>query len=150
MFFGYAYHLPLIRTSAPKLNLGISQMPQIDGGRQVNFANYWAMVVSKDSEDFNWAWDFVQFATADEEQNAAYLAEANKPPALRTLIATQLEDEDLFAFASEVLTAKSWYHGEDIGTAEEALMELIDNILTGSMEAANAIDLAAKKVEQTL
>ena len=150
MFFGYAYHLPLIRTSAPKLNLGISPMPQIDGGRQVNFANYWAMVVSKDSEDYNWAWDFIQFATADEEQNATYLAEANKPPALRALIATQVEDEDLYAFASEVLTAKSWYHGEDIATAEDALMELIDTILSGSLEATDAIDLAAKKVEQTL
>lgn len=150
MFFGYAYHLPLIRTSAPKLNLAVSEMPQIEGGRQVNFANYWSLVVSKASDDFNWAWDFIQFLTSEEESNALYLASANKPPALRSLIETQVEDEYLAAFANQVLTAESWYHGEDVETAEAALVELIDNILSGSIEAGNAIDLAAKKVEQTL
>lgn len=150
MFFGYAYHLPLLRTTSPKLNFAVSVVPQIEGGREANYANYWVMVVSKDSANENWAWNFIQYLTADEEQNAKYLAAANKPPALRSLISTQLEDEDLSAFAREVLTADSWYHGTDIAAAEEALRELIDTVLAGSMESTDAIERAAQKVEQTL
>lgn len=150
MFFGYAYHLPLIKTAAPKLNFAISAVPQIDGGRQVNFGNYWMATVSKDSEHVNYAWDFVQFLTTDAEQNVKYLGAARKPPALRSLIAGQLEDEELSAFASQVLTAKSWYRGKDVITAEAALRELIDNILGGSVDPTQAIHRAVSQVNQTL
>ncbi len=150
MFFGYSYHLPLIRVSAPKLNFAIGTMPQIEGGKQVNFASYWLMGVSKDSTDYNYAWDFIQFMTTEPEQNAKYLTAANKPPALRSLISSQLENEMLAPFAEQVLTAKSWYRGQDAGAAESAMLELIDNILSGSMEGEKAIEYAAKKVSQTL
>jgi ABC-type glycerol-3-phosphate transport system substrate-binding protein len=150
MYFGYAYSLPLIRTAAPKLNFAISEIPQIEAGREVNFANYWLMAVSKDSADYNYAWDFIQFLTTEEEQNAKYLAAAGKPPALRGLIASQLEDEDLAPFASQVLTAKSWYRGSDATAAESALLQLIDDILEGVIDPGDAIDQAASKVNQTL
>ena len=150
MFFGYAYHLPLLKIAAPKLDFAISAAPQIEGGRQVNFANYWLAAVSKDSKNTNYAWDFVQFLTANDEENAKYLEKANKPPALRSLIASQLEDEELSAFASQVLTAKSWYRGEDVSVAEDALEELIDTILGGTITPEDAIKLAAGKVNQTL
>ncbi len=150
MFFGYAYDLPLIRTSSAKLNFAVAQVPQIDGGRQANFANYWIMTVSKDSKYDDWAWDFIESLTHDEKQNASYLAAARKPPALRALISSQLEDEDLNAFASEVLTADSWYHGTDIAAAESALSELLDSVLSGSVVSTDAIKLAAQKIGQTL
>lgn len=149
MFLGYAYHLPLIRVAAPKLDFAIAPVPQIDGGRQVNFGNYWLMAVSKDSDNTNYAWDFIQFVATDEETNAKYLAAARKPPALRGLIASQLEDEDLSAFAGQVLTAKTWYRGKDVNAAEEALGELIENILAGTVDPTDAIELAANKVKQT-
>lgn len=150
MFFGYAYHLPLIKTAAPKLNFAVATVPQIDGGRQANFANYWVMAVSKDSPDDDWAWDFIEFITTDEDVNALYLTAADRPPALRENISTQLDDEELSSFASEVLTAQSWYHGQDVEAVEAALLELVDNVLNGLMEPEKAIDLAAEKVEQTL
>ena len=120
MFFGYAYHLPLMRVAAPKLDSAISPVPQIEGGRQVNFGNYWLMAVSKDSKR-RYAWDFIQFVTSDDEENTKCFWEASrKPPALRSLIASQLEDEDLSAFAGQVLTAKTWYRGCRCSAAENA------------------------------
>ena len=149
MFFGYAYHLPLMRVAAPKLDFAISPVPQIEGGRQVNFGNYWLMAVSKDSKNVSYAWDFIQFVTSDDEENTKYLEASRKPPALRSLIASQLEDEDLSAFAGQVLTAKTWYRGVDVSAAENALTELIDNVLSGTMDPTDAIELAASKVKQT-
>lgn len=150
MFFGYAYHLPLIKTSAPKLNFAISAVPQIDGGKKVNFANYWMTAVSKDSENVNYAWDFIQFLTANPDENTKYLTAARKPPALRTLIESQVEDEELAPFAEQVLTAETWYRGEDVAVAESALYELVDAILSGTTESESAIKQAVSKVNQTL
>lgn len=148
-FIGYSYHIPLLRTRAPKLNFEIAPIPQISESRQVNFANYWVESVSNSSEVPDWAWDFVLFAT--EENNAAsYLSLANRPAVHRNLIATQLEDDDLAAFAGQTLTARSWYHGKDIHAAEEALKDLIDAVLIGVEDPKEVIEITARRISQTL
>ena len=148
MFLGYSYHLPLIRARAPKLNVGIASLPQISEGRTVNFANYWVETVAKSTKSSNWAWDFIQFATK-EAQAKTYLEKAQKPPALRSLIESQLESEDLSIFASQLLTAKSWYKGDDVQVAEAAFTELINDTLSG-IEIQDAIRTAQNKVNETL
>ncbi|MEK7072572.1 MAG: extracellular solute-binding protein, partial [Patescibacteria group bacterium] len=70
--FGYNYHLPSIRSRAPKLNLGIAPLPQISQDNPSNYTNYWIESVSKKSAHQNEAWDFVLFATA-KENVASYL-----------------------------------------------------------------------------
>jgi multiple sugar transport system substrate-binding protein len=124
-FFGYSYHIPTIRTRAPKLDLGIAKVPQIEGNPETNYANYWVESVSKKSAHPHEAWDFIQFATT-AQQAPNYLAAAKHPTALRALIGSQLEDLDLGIFASQVLTAKSWYRGKDPVVAEKALGDLVD------------------------
>jgi multiple sugar transport system substrate-binding protein len=148
MFLGYSYHVPLIRARSPKLNFGIAPVPQISEGRTVNYANYWVETVSKATESEDWAWDFVQFA-ADPDRVGSYLTAAGKPTALRALINTQLESEDLGVFVSQVLTAKSWYKGDDASVAEAALLDLIDATLQGG-ELEKIIRDAQNKVNQTL
>lgn len=147
-FFGYSYHYPFIQTANPKLNVGIASLPQIDGGRTVNFANYWVETVAKSTDAGDWAWDFVQFATS-EDQVQSYLDTAKKPAALRSLINTQLEDEILSVFAGQTLTADSWYRGNDATVAEEAFLDLIDAFLSGA-EQERALKDAQNKVNQSL
>jgi ABC-type glycerol-3-phosphate transport system substrate-binding protein len=148
-FFGYSYHIPIIRAQAPKLNFAISRMPQIAGAAEVNFANYWVEVVSKKTEHLNEAWDFLQFA-AKAENVKSYLAKTKKPTALRALISEQIEDIDLSTFASQVLTAKSWYHGKNPEAVENAFVEMIDNVVAGLTTPEEAIGIAAAKVNQTM
>lgn len=147
-FFGYSYHYDLIETANAKLNVAVAALPQIDGGKVVNYANYWVETVSKSTEHLDWAWDFVQFA-AQEEQVTAYLTSAKKPAALRSLINTQLEDEVLSVFAGQTLTADSWYDGADAAVAEEAFLNLIDAFLAGD-EQERALKDAQNKVNQSL
>ncbi len=152
MFLGYSYHLPIIRTLAPKLNVGAAALPQISVAsdvQQVNFANYWAQGVSRDSQNSDYAWNFILYAT-DAKNVGTYLAEAGKPTALRSLIAGQLEDENLGVFVNQLLTAKTWYRGKDIDATEAAMNQLIDDMLAGTYEdPQDAIDTAAKVVRQT-
>lgn len=151
MFLGYSYHIPLLRTTAPKLNFATAKVPQIspDVNQQVNFANYWVEVASANTEYPDWAWDFILFET-NEENVSTYLDSAKHPAAHKGLIASQLDDEDLGPFAEQTLIARSWYHGLDAAAAEEALSDLIDQILAGTADPTDAIDVAARRVAETL
>lgn len=147
-FLGYSYHHDFIRAANEKINLGIAPLPQIDGGKTVNYANYWIETVSKSSDHQDWAWDFIEFA-ASEDRVGSYLSAAKKPTALRSLINTQIEDEVLSIFAGQTLTADNWYRGSDASIAEEAFLDLIDDFLEGG-DWERALKDAQNKVNQSL
>lgn len=150
MMFGYAYDLPTIKAQAPKLNFSVSKLPQIEGSpMEVGFANYWVESVAKKSKYPNEAWDFILFATK-ADQAKSYLASTNKPTALRSLVATQSEDNELGVFAAQVLTAKSWYHGKNAAAAETAIGEMINNARLGTDKILEVINTGAAKVQQTV
>ncbi|MFA5317935.1 MAG: extracellular solute-binding protein [Patescibacteria group bacterium] len=150
-FFGYAYHLPMIETRAPRLNFGISPMLQIEGNvNQMNFANFWLESVSNKSAYQDEAWDFIQFAVKAENAQS-YLAKAKKPTALRSLINQQKADDDLAIFANQLLTSKTWYRGNDYNAAEVIIGEMIDEALIAETEDLNKIiSSGAYRVQQTL
>jgi len=150
MFIGYSYNTEQIRAKAPKLNFGIAKLPQLAGNPEVNYANFWNYAVSAKTENENYAWDFIQFMTADEENANIYLEAGSRPTALRSLINEQLEDLDLSVFAAQVLTAKEWYRGNDWEAVEEAFADLIDSQVYGTMELDDAMKLCASRVNQTL
>jgi multiple sugar transport system substrate-binding protein len=147
-FFGYAYHAPLIRAANGKLDFSITAMPQIEGGKTVNIANYWVETVAKSSKNSDWAWNFITFA-ADGDRVMGYLNSAKKPTALRGLINSQIEDETLSVFVGQTLTADSWYLGKDAHVAENAFISLINAYLSGAEDERSLAD-AQNKVNQTL
>lgn len=148
-FLGYGYHLPLIRARAPKLNLGLTKAPQI-GAPEVNYANYWMWTVSKKTASPDLAWLLVNFMT-DKDEVAKYLKAAKRPAARKALLQDQLEDEDVGVFASQVITAKTWYRGVDPKSAEDAFIELIGAALGAEQDAvAEALRIASEKVAQTV
>lgn len=153
IMFGYAYHLPIIKAQAPKLNFSIAKLPQIEGTppTNINFANYWVEVVSKKSQHVNEAWDFIQFIT-NANHVQSYLDAAEKPTALRSLIANQKENNDeIEVFVDQVLTAKSWYLGKNPEAAEAAIKEMVDKVNQGDGERLqDTINTGASKVQQTI
>ncbi|MFA5750615.1 MAG: extracellular solute-binding protein, partial [Candidatus Shapirobacteria bacterium] len=62
-YVGYSYNGALIRSRAPKMNLGISEVPQINPGLKMNVANYWLWTVSKRSKSPELAWYLVNTMT---------------------------------------------------------------------------------------
>ncbi|MBI4652933.1 extracellular solute-binding protein [Candidatus Kuenenbacteria bacterium] len=147
-YFGYLGDLYLIQNQAPKLNFSIAPMLQIEGNPEINYANYWIETVSKKTKYSNEAWDFVLFAT-QEEQAKLYLEKNKKPTALRNLIKKQEEDYDLSIFAKQVLTAQSWYRGNGGDFAKKIFNELIDETLKGGVELKQLLNLYAEKINQT-
>jgi multiple sugar transport system substrate-binding protein len=163
IMFGYSYHIPLIiaarRTGftggdagqyLKDLNIGISKLPQIASTSQpVNIANYWVETVSKKSQHSNEAWDFIQFMTKAENVGS-YLDKTQRPTALRSLIEQQLSKEYLDVFASQLLTARSWYRGYDFAMANKVIGEMIDSVLNAPDQLEAIINLAVGKLQQTL
>lgn len=155
-FFGYAYHIPMIEARAPQLRWSVAEIPQTDVERnRVNFANYWVETVSKKTKHPNEAWSFVQFA-ASAQGAAPYLKAARKPTALRELIDQQKSDPLLGPFAESLLTARSWYRGNDVGAAEAAMAELVEGLPTAlaTEEPSRALGVlirtAVAKISETL
>jgi len=150
IMFGYSFDALTIKSRAPKLKFGISKLLQIEGSaKQINFANYWVETVTSKSKHPDEAWDFIQ-SMADEKNVSAYLDYAKKPTALRSLIDKQSEDQDIGIFASQVLTAKSWYRGKDPQAAELIIGEMIDSVNSGAQDVEYVINLGSKKVQQTI
>lgn len=149
MFFGYAYHLPLIKAQAPRMKLGISKMPQIANNPEVYSANYWVEVVSEKTENVDEAWDFVQFM-AQAEQAEKYLAVTHKPTAHKALINKQLDDIELGTFAEQLLSARSWYTGYDVFAAESVFADMINTVAQNSdVDINQLLRLSAQKLTQT-
>jgi multiple sugar transport system substrate-binding protein len=152
LMFGYAYHIPAIKAAAPKLNFSVTKFPQIEGSppTNINFANYWVETVSKKSQNKNEAWDFIQFIT-QADQAKIYLEKAQKPTALRSLVQSQRTDDTIGVFADQVLTAKSWYRGNNVTAAENAFTEMVEAVFNNTEENIDKIIInGAARVQQTI
>lgn len=149
MFGYYADIAKLEAKRQGKLNFSITSAPQIQNRpTKINFARYWIHTVSNKSKNINEAWDFVQFMTK-ERQVKLYLTKTGKPTALRSLIIEQVEDDELAVFAEQLLTAQSWYHGNDASIVESAFSEMIETVV-GAGEVEEAIQISTQKIQQTL
>ena len=149
MIFGYSYHLPVITGRAPKLEVSLSAMPQIQGAaKPVNYTDYWVETVSHKSRSAEAAWGFLNFASSASEV-AKYLGLAKRPAALRSLVAGQKEDPELSVFANQTLTAKRWYTGTDAVKMKEIFNEMIGNF-PDSLEPNEVLNYGAARINQTL
>ena len=146
MMFNYSYHLPTIRAKAPYLNFGVSAMPQIKGAdKDVNYANYWGLTVSRNSSDAEMAWTFIAWLT--EKENAQkYLELTKKPVARRDLVLWQKDDPDLGVFAEQSLTARSWYQADNL-VVETIFADMIESVVTGRAIVADAILKAVNQID---
>ena len=149
-FFGYNYHIPQIR-SRSRVNFGMAGLPQIPGNPVVNYANYYVETVSNKSANQDMAWDFLLFIN-QQDNIKKYLAETGRPTAQRALIGEQLEDDWLYPSASQVLTARTWYRGKNIGAVEAIFKEMTEQFLItfDSREINKLLSNVIQRVAQTI
>jgi len=153
-FIGYGYHQGYIKARAPKLNYNLAAIPQVNLEAPTNFASYWLETVSKKTKYPNEAWDFILFANKAENV-VKYLNKTGKVAALRELISSEKENPDLAVLAGQLLTAKSWYKGQNVTAAEKYFNEMIDTVLDEKTLNDTAIynkvvNSAAGKIQQTI
>jgi len=121
-FFGYSYHLPIIRGRAPQLNFGIMPMLQLstDAAEAKNTANYSLQTVVAKSKHPSEAWALINYL-AHSQITGDYLEATKRPTALRSYVSKQRENLDLLPFVDQILVAKNWYRGRNYDAALKAL-----------------------------
>lgn len=126
MMFNYSHQTGTLRAKAPRLNFGIAPAPQPEKASfAVNFANYWAPTVSKQSKNSDEAWRFLAYLATTGAQ--PYLDASHRPAARRDLLDQEKNDPDLGTFATQALSARSWYQADN--TAIETIFaKLIDDV----------------------
>jgi multiple sugar transport system substrate-binding protein len=145
MIFNYAYNLPIIRAKAPYLNFAVAPMPQIKGAdKNVNYANYWGLTVSRNSEVPVAAWQFIVWLS-EKENMKKYLELTERPTARRDLVDWQRDDPRIGVFAGQALTAHSWYQ-VDNSSIETVLANMIESVVLGESTIKDAVGKAAKQI----
>lgn len=145
MMLSYSYHIPTIRAKAPYLNFGIASMPQIrTSTNNVNFANYWGLTASRNSQESERAWQFIAWL-AQKENSQKYLELTEKPAARRDLVLNQKTDPDLGVFAQQSLSAHSWYQVDNLAI-EQILADMIESVVIGETTLREAISRASSQI----
>ena len=114
---------------------------------KINFASYWVETVAQRSAHPNEAWDFLQYLSRAGVVES-YLDQSDRISALRKVLAKPVAT-GREAFAGQVLTAASWYHGEDAPTVETALAKMVADVAAKTKTASQAIAQAAKEIQLT-
>ncbi len=145
MIFNYSYHLPTIKAKSPYLNFGVARMPQIESSeKDINYANYWGMSVSRNSESSEQAWEFINWLV-QKESSKKYLEETKKPTARRDLVDWQKDDKDVGIFAEQSLSAQSWYQVDSL-SIENIFADMIESVVLGEETIGKAIDKSINQI----
>ena len=145
MMFNYSHQIATVRSKSARFNFGIAPAPQIAGTPvAVNFANYWAPTVSKQSKNPITAWKFLVYLSSTGG-DASYVNASDRPSARRDLLEQQKSDPDLGAFAQQALSARSWYQ-IDNSAIETIFAGMINDVNFGRASVRDALDAAESKV----
>ena len=144
--FNYQSAIAVVKARNPFLNLAVAPMIQPAGVSQpINYADYWGLAVSNQSQNPAIAWNFVMYFSIDESVVEKYLQESKRPPALRSLIQKYLNDPDLGVFAGQALTAKSWPQPDNIAV-RRIFSNMIEYVLSGRLSVEQALQQAEEEV----
>ena len=143
--FNYASAVKIIKSKNPFIDIGIAPMLQFNPGKPVNYADYWGLAVSKQSENPRTSWNFIISLTSDQQTAEEYLKFSGRPPALRALIQKYSNNPDIGVFAQQALTAESWLQSDD-NEIRNIFSNMIESILSGRLTPKEALEEAENKI----
>jgi len=145
IIFAYQSDLATIKAKAPFLNVGIAPVPQATGATvAVNYPNYLGLVAAKAGQ-VSTAWNFILYLTTSDAIEKMYVTASGKPPAQRAEIQADESDPNLSVFATQALTAKSWYEVDDTKIAG-IFNTAIQNVFSGNEDSTKALNEAQAAV----
>jgi len=158
-YIGTLADRPIIDGRGQQLNYDIAPMFHINSDGtdtsaltnariKMNAATYWIETVAQRSAYQNEAWNFVQFMSQSENVSS-YLEDTGRVSALRKNLAAQVGNQQLAIFASQALSAKSWYRGENWSETQSAFIEMINSVADKTADPAEALTRAAKRTQLT-
>lgn len=140
----YSYARDLIAQKASTLNYDVTSVPQPNLDQpEVNFANYWGEVVSKQSKHPTEAWNFIKTITSKDALDK-YYATRKVPSSRKDLIELQTSDPDIGVFAHANLTAKTFYRPDQV-KFDAIMAKAIDNVALRGWQPSEALNDAVSQ-----
>ncbi len=147
MILDYASDLPAIKAQNAFLNLGVAPVLQSNNAQVVvDLPRYFGYVVSRQSPNQAWAWNFILWFSTNPSVAKTYLDGTGGPPALRSLIQTDLGDSVLGPFARQALIARAWAP-LDATAVGSILSSLIDGVVNSQLPAAVGLQTAQTQIK---
>lgn len=144
IMFNYSHQVGLLREKSSRLNFAVAPMPQLSRSNSITFASYWAPAVSLKSQNGDAAWKFINFM-AQREASLDYLTQTKRPGARRDIIAVQQNDLDLGVFATQALSARSWFQIDNIAI-ETIFADMIDDVNFRRASVRDALQNAESRI----
>lgn len=111
-------------------NLRILPMPQIDKDRPVNLTSFWGLAVSNKTANYPLAWNFINFATTNQQVVSSYATISGNAPALRASINDFKDHPVLKVFSPQILNATTYPK-----LNEAAARAIFDNMIKSALGA---------------
>ncbi len=150
MIFGFKNDRARIKDKNPYLAIGVAAFPQQDGANAtISCAKYAGIAISKQTQNYAWAQNFALYVATNPDAAYSFAATTGHTPALRSLIANQIQDPQESVFARQTLTSRSWTN-PDAAKVSSILNALIINVLSGQVDFASAYTQAQGQINQLL
>lgn len=141
----YSSVIPEIQKKSPYLKYAIAPIPQLKNTTTaVNYADYWGQAVWSGSQSKDYAWTFILWMSGKENMQK-FAENAKKPVSRRDLISWQQDDTSLGVFATQALSARSWFQ-IDNRAISDIFKQAIESVVLGQMTTNDAIERAASQV----
>ena len=143
MVLGYSYFTPMIEKLNPTLSFATTKMPQVIGAdSDTTLANYWAWGVSKDSQNKDAAWGFLEFLSQERASNK-YLNATKKVSAHKE------SSSGTEIFGKQKDSAKTIYKGNS-DEFDKIFTDMINDVVKYKQPYRTAIDTAARNANEML
>jgi len=146
MMINYSFQVSQIKSQNPDLDFAVAPLPRVEKGKNITYARYWTLAVSKESEHPEQAWDFIKFLSS-KENNKEYCTNTSDPTSRLDLINEPQEDPILGVFIQQALSSKSWYK-KDAYKVEDIFGEAINKVVEEGLTPLKAIDEAAGEINE--
>jgi len=120
--------------------------------RFMNLAEYEIGMVSKAATTARRgtvAWNFLQFMSRSSNVTN-YLTTTGKLSAIKKVLTDQKDDPKFGVFADQLLTAESWYHGNNATAVDGYFQQMITSILKDGADPQAALNIVASQVQASL
>lgn len=145
MMLNYSHHLNTLHDKSLRLNFGVAPMPQPAAATtRVDYANYWALAVAKQSQHPIEAWQFLIYLTSTDAA-ISYVNTSQRPPATRALIDKLRTNPEYGVFAPQALTARSWYEIDNT-VIDTLFTKMIDDVNFNRATIKDALQSAQSQI----